>query len=152
VFFALGVTAVDSSRQQILFERYISKERAEPPDIDIVSSTNDARRSSNTFARRMVVTAPGLAANVISYRQRSALCDVARPIQSDIRICFNTRQVACWFVTFANCRRKVWRRQRCLLNFGPGLHANLSPPLPWLPLEERTEHFEALLPSNLNAL
>ncbi|HVF16922.1 MAG TPA: error-prone DNA polymerase, partial [Steroidobacteraceae bacterium] len=78
VCFALGVTAVDPSRQQVLFERFISKERAEPPDIDV--DFEHERREEiiqyiyNKYGRHRA----GLAATVIRYCRRSALRDVGK--------------------------------------------------------------------------
>ena len=44
VCYCQGVTEVDRSRMNVLFERFISRERNEPPDIDVDSSTSGARR------------------------------------------------------------------------------------------------------------
>jgi error-prone DNA polymerase len=79
VCYCLGVTAVDPQRGAgLLFERFISRERNEPPDIDI--DFEHERREEvlqyvyNKYGRERAA----LAATVITYRPRSALRDLAR--------------------------------------------------------------------------
>ncbi|MFA7541192.1 MAG: error-prone DNA polymerase [Lysobacterales bacterium] len=80
VCFALGVTEVDPARHQLLVERFISRERGEPPDIDI--DFEHERREEvlqyiyATYGRDRAA----LAATVICYRSRSAVRDVARAL------------------------------------------------------------------------
>ena len=80
VCYCLGVTEVDPSKQQLLFERFLSKERNEPPDIDV--DFEHERREEvlqyiyNKYGRERAA----LAATVISYRPRSALKDVGRAL------------------------------------------------------------------------
>lgn len=83
VCFALGVTAVDPSRQQVLFERFISKERAEPPDIDIDFEHERREEIIQYIYEKYGRHRAGLAATVISYRQRSALRDVGKALGLD---------------------------------------------------------------------
>ena len=61
VCYCLGVTAVDPVRMSLLFERFISRERAEPPDIDLPLFRRyfDGRRSRRTTRH---TTAPGCGA------------------------------------------------------------------------------------------
>ena len=44
VCYALGITEVDPARMNMLFERFVSRERNEPPDIDVDSSISGARK------------------------------------------------------------------------------------------------------------
>jgi error-prone DNA polymerase len=83
VCFALGVTAVDPSRQQVLFERFISKERAEPPDIDIDFEHERREEIIQYIYEKYGRHRAGLAATIISYRQRSALRDVGKALGLD---------------------------------------------------------------------
>jgi len=83
VCFALGVTAVDPSRQQVLFERFISKERAEPPDIDIDFEHERREEIIQYIYDKYGRHRAGLAATVICYRQRSALRDVGKALGLD---------------------------------------------------------------------
>lgn len=77
VCFVLGITAVDPARSNMLMERFISKERNEPPDIDV--DFEHERREEviqyiyGKYGRRRAA----LAATVITYRARSAVRDVA---------------------------------------------------------------------------
>jgi error-prone DNA polymerase len=84
VCFALGVTAVDPSRQQVLFERFISKERAEPPDIDVDFEHERREEIIQYIYQKYGRHRAGLAATVICYRQRSALRDVGKALGLDV--------------------------------------------------------------------
>ena len=78
VCYCLGITEVDPARIEVLFERFISKERNEPPDIDV--DFENARREEviqyiyNKYGRGRAA----LAATVITYRSRSAIRDVGK--------------------------------------------------------------------------
>lgn len=78
VCFCLGVTSVDPAHNELLFERFMSRERAEPPDIDI--DFEHERREEviqyvyNKYGRERA----GMCATVIHYRTRSALREVGR--------------------------------------------------------------------------
>jgi error-prone DNA polymerase len=83
VCFALGITAVDPSRQQVLFERFISKERAEPPDIDVDFEHERREEIIQYIYQKYGRHRAGLAATVICYRQRSATRDVGKALGLD---------------------------------------------------------------------
>ena len=51
VCFVLGITSIDPVRSGLLFERFVSEERREPPDIDVDSSTNGGKRSFSGSTR-----------------------------------------------------------------------------------------------------
>ena len=78
VCFCLGVTAVDPVRMGLLFERFLSRERAEPPDIDL--DIEHERREEviqhvyNVYGREH----SAMVCNVIRYRPRSAVRDVGK--------------------------------------------------------------------------
>ena len=80
VCYCLGITAVDPERTGLLFERFISRERNEPPDIDV--DFEHERREEviqylyNKYGRERAA----LTATVISYRPRSALRDVGKAL------------------------------------------------------------------------
>ncbi len=80
VCFCLGITAVDPTRVDLLFERFISRERAEPPDIDL-----DIAHARREEVIRHVYEAHGrdraaMVANVVRYRPRSAVRDVGKAL------------------------------------------------------------------------
>ncbi|MDF1585635.1 error-prone DNA polymerase [Marinimicrococcus flavescens] len=78
VCYALGITSVDPARMDVLFERFVSAERDEPPDIDV--DFEHERREEviqhiyATYGRDHAA----LAATVIRYRSKSALREVAK--------------------------------------------------------------------------
>ncbi len=80
VCFCLGITEVDPARSSLLFERFISRERNEPPDIDV--DFEHERREEviqyiyNKYGRERTA----LAATVICYRPKSAVRDVAKAL------------------------------------------------------------------------
>lgn len=84
VCFALGVTAVDPERQQVLFERFLSKERAEPPDIDIDFEHERREEIIQYIYGKYGRHRAGLAATVITYRHRSAVRDVGKALGLDL--------------------------------------------------------------------
>jgi DNA-directed DNA polymerase III PolC len=80
VCFCLGITAVDPVRMGLLFERFLSRERAEPPDIDL-----DIEHARREEAIRFVYERYGrdraaMVANVVRYRPRSAVRDVGKAL------------------------------------------------------------------------
>ncbi|MDQ5887996.1 MAG: error-prone polymerase [Pseudomonadota bacterium] len=78
VCYALHITEVDPSRMSMLFERFISKERNEPPDIDVDFEHERREEVIQYIYRRYGRERAALTATVISYRRRSALRDVGR--------------------------------------------------------------------------
>ncbi|MDG4866610.1 error-prone DNA polymerase [Guyparkeria sp. 1SP6A2] len=80
VCFALGITAVNPAESSMLFERFISKERAEPPDIDVDFEHHRREEVMQYIYRRYGRDRAALAATVIRYRRKSALRDAARAL------------------------------------------------------------------------
>jgi error-prone DNA polymerase len=79
VCFCLGVTAVDPKRGAILlFERFISKERSEPPDIDIDFEHDRREEVIQHIYKKYSRERAAIAATVIMYRPRSALRDLGK--------------------------------------------------------------------------
>ncbi|MBV2149948.1 error-prone DNA polymerase [Sphingobium sp. AS12] len=78
VCYVLGVTSIDPSRNSLLFERFVSAERREPPDIDV--DFEHQRREEviqwvfNTYGRHRAA----LCSTVIRYRAKGALRDVGK--------------------------------------------------------------------------
>ncbi len=80
VCYALGITAVDPVKMGLLFERFLSRERAEPPDIDL--DIEHARREEviqHVFAKYGRRHA-AMVANIVRYRARSAVRDVGKAL------------------------------------------------------------------------
>ncbi|MGE5180622.1 MAG: OB-fold nucleic acid binding domain-containing protein, partial [Acidobacteriota bacterium] len=80
VCFCLGITAVDPVRMGLLFERFLSRERAEPPDIDL-----DIEHERREEVIQHVYSVYGrdhaaMVCNVIRYRPKSAVRDVGKAL------------------------------------------------------------------------
>jgi error-prone DNA polymerase len=80
VCYCIGITAVDPARLDLLFERFISAERNEPPDIDVDFEHERREEVIQYIYARYGRERAGLAATVISYRSRSALREVGKAL------------------------------------------------------------------------
>ncbi len=80
VCYCLEITEVDPSRMSMLFERFISKERNEPPDIDVDFEHERREEVIQYIYRKYGRERAALAATVICYRPRSALRDVGKAL------------------------------------------------------------------------
>lgn len=80
VCFCLGVTEVDPARMSTLVERFISKERNEPPDIDVDFEHERREEVIQYIYRKYGRERAALAATVVTYRPRSALRDVGKAL------------------------------------------------------------------------
>jgi error-prone DNA polymerase len=78
VCFCLGITAVDPVRMDLLFERFLSRERAEPPDIDLDIEHGRREEVIQWVYRRYTRRRAAMVANLIRYRARSAVRDVGK--------------------------------------------------------------------------
>ena len=83
VCYALGITEVDPSRMSLLFERFISRERNEPPDIDVDFEHERREEVIQYLYARYGRHRAALTATVISYRPRSAIRDVGKALGLD---------------------------------------------------------------------
>jgi error-prone DNA polymerase len=84
VCYCLGITEVDPSRMAMLFERFISKERNEPPDIDVDFEHERREEVIQYIYGKYGRERAALAATVICYRPRSALRDVGKALGFDL--------------------------------------------------------------------
>jgi error-prone DNA polymerase len=80
VCYCLGVTAVDPAEVNLLFERFISKERAEPPDIDLDIQHDRREEVIQYVYEKYDRDHAAMVANIIRYRSRSALRDVGKAL------------------------------------------------------------------------
>ena len=80
VCFCLGVTSVDPERMDVLFERFISRERNEAPDIDVDFEHERREEVLQYLYRKYGRDRAGMTAEVITYRPRSAVRDVGRAL------------------------------------------------------------------------
>ena len=80
VCYCLGITEVDPARMSMLFERFISRERNEPPDIDIDFEHERREEVIQYVYEKYGRQRAALAATVISYRPRSTLRDLGKAL------------------------------------------------------------------------
>ncbi|MBS0569280.1 MAG: error-prone DNA polymerase [Proteobacteria bacterium] len=80
VCFALGITEVDPARMNTLFERFLSRERNEPPDIDVDFEHERREEVIQYLYAKYGRERAALTATVICYRMKSAVRDVARAL------------------------------------------------------------------------
>jgi error-prone DNA polymerase len=84
VCYALEITAVDPVRMDLLFERFLSEERGEWPDIDLDLASGDERESAIQYVyQRYGQLGAAMTANVITYRGRSAARDIGKVLGFD---------------------------------------------------------------------
>jgi error-prone DNA polymerase len=80
VCYCLGITEVDPARMQLLMERFISKERNEPPDIDVDFEHDRREEIIQYLYSKYSRDRAALAATVVTYRPRSAIRDVGKAL------------------------------------------------------------------------
>ena len=84
VCYALGITEVDPSRMSMLFERFISRERNEPPDIDVDFEHQRREEVMQYVFGKYGRERAALAATLITYRPKSAVRDVGKALGLDL--------------------------------------------------------------------
>ncbi|HET7569299.1 MAG TPA: error-prone DNA polymerase [Gammaproteobacteria bacterium] len=83
VCFCLGITELDPAHSNLLFERFISKERAEPPDIDVDFEHQRREEVIQYIYRKYGRERAALAATLITYHPKSAIRDVGKALGLD---------------------------------------------------------------------
>jgi len=106
VCYALGITEVDPARMAMLFERFISKERNEPPDIDVDFEHERREEVIQYIYNKYTRERAALAATVVTYRAKSAFRDVGKALG------LNLEQVERISKNFAWWDRKTQRAGR----------------------------------------
>ncbi len=97
VCFCLGITEVDPGRMQVLVERFISKERNEPPDIDVDFEHERREEVIQYIYAKYGRERAALAATVITYRPRSAMRDVGKVLGlSELQVSRLSRSMQWW--------------------------------------------------------
>jgi len=85
VCYALGITAVDPVGMDLLFERFLSEERGEWPDIDLDLPSGDQRERAIQYVyERYGKLGAAMTANVITYRGRSAAREVGKALGFEV--------------------------------------------------------------------
>lgn len=97
VCYALGITEVDPTRAHLLFGRFLSRERDEPPDIDVDFEHERREEVIQYIYRKYGRERAALAATVIRYRTKSALRDVGTALGfGEAEVTALTRSLAWW--------------------------------------------------------
>ena len=97
VCFCLGVTEVDPERSNMLTGRFISRERNEPPDIDVDFEHQRREEVIQYIYKKYGADRAALAAVVISYRPKSALRDSGKALGVDLAIVEKVAKSHHWF-------------------------------------------------------
>jgi error-prone DNA polymerase len=97
VCYCLAVTAVNPEESETLFERFISRERREPPDIDIDFEHQRREEVIQYIYEKYGHDRAAIAATVISYRARSAVRDVGKALGIDIALIEQLSGEHFWF-------------------------------------------------------
>ncbi|MET3470844.1 error-prone DNA polymerase [Novosphingobium sp. 1529] len=80
VCYLLGITPIDPVQEKLLFSRFLSEERHEPPDIDVDFEHERREEVMQYIYQRYTRERAGIVATVIRYRQRSAIRDVGKAL------------------------------------------------------------------------
>jgi error-prone DNA polymerase len=97
VCYCLGITEVDPTRTTLLFERFISRERGEPPDIDVDFEHERREEVIQYIYRKYGAQRTALAAAVATYRVRGALRDVGKALGLDALLVDAVAKSQQWF-------------------------------------------------------
>jgi error-prone DNA polymerase len=84
VCYALGITEVDPTRQNLLFERFLSRERNEPPDIDVDFEHQRREEVIQYVYEKYGRDRAALAATLITYQPKSAVRDVGKALGMEL--------------------------------------------------------------------
>lgn len=125
VCYCLEVTAVRPGESKLLFERFISRERREPPDIDVDFEHQRREEVIQYIYGKYGHDRAALAATVISYRPRSALRDVGKALGMAPEIIEQFAKEHFWFDGSSALAQKLEEA---------GLQAQAGPVLQWLDL------------------
>ena len=86
VCYCLGITAIDPIDMDLLFERFLSRERAEPPDIDLDIEHQRREEVIQWVYQRYDRRHAAMVANIVRFRQRSAIREVGKALGLPPRI------------------------------------------------------------------
>ncbi len=125
VCFCLGVTAVNPLESELLFERFISRERSEPPDIDVDFEHQRREEVIQYIYGKYGHDCAAIAATVTSYRPRSAIRDVGKALAIAPELVEQFAKEHFWFDGSQALKEKLKEA---------GLESQAGPVLQWLEL------------------
>ena len=97
VCYCLGITEVDPDKINLLFERFISKERDEPPDIDVDFEHERREEVIQYIYKKYGRHRAALAATVVTYRPKSAIRDVGKALGMDSQLTDHLAKSLSWW-------------------------------------------------------
>ncbi|AMQ87765.1 error-prone DNA polymerase [Marinobacter sp. LQ44] len=107
VCYCLGITEVNPAKVDLLFERFISKDRDEPPDIDVDFEHQRREEVIQYIYQRYGRERAALAATVIRYRPRSAIRDVGKALGFDTALVEKLLDGIDWRDKATNWRQQI---------------------------------------------
>ena len=125
VCFCLGVTAVNPAESKLLFERFISRERSEPPDIDVDFEHQRREEVIQYIYEKYGHDRAAITATVTSYRPRSAIRDVGKALAMAPELVEQFAKENFWFDGSAVLQEKLREA---------GLEGQSGPLVQWLEL------------------
>lgn len=111
VCYCLGITEIEPGKINVLFERFISKERNEPPDIDVDFEHERREEIIQYIYQKYGRERAALAATVITYRRRSAVRDLGKALGFDQTYIAHLASSIAWWD-----ERKEWEQRLSHLN------------------------------------
>ncbi len=97
VCYCLGITEVDPAKTSLLFERFISRERNEPPDIDVDFEHERREEVIQYIYKKYGRHRAAIAASVVTYRPKSAVRDVGKALGLDLQLVDHLAKSLSWW-------------------------------------------------------
>ena len=97
VCYCLDITEVDPARVSLLFERFISRERNEPPDIDVDFEHERREEVIQYIYKKYGRHRAAIAATVVTYRPKSAIRDVGKALGLDLQLVDHLAKSLSWW-------------------------------------------------------
>jgi len=107
VCYCLFITEVDPDSNQLLFERFISKERDEPPDIDVDFESQRREEVIQYIYKKYSRKRTALTATVITYRRRSAIKDVGKALGLPLNFIEELNRSMAWWDKIDSLRERM---------------------------------------------
>jgi error-prone DNA polymerase len=107
VCYCLGITEIDPERSNLLFERFISRERNEPPDIDVDFEHQRREEVIQYIYRKYGHDRAAIAATIITYRTRSAIQDIGKALGLDIERIKRLSSSLAWWDKASEIRNRL---------------------------------------------
>lgn len=107
VCYCLDITEIDPERSNLLFERFISRERNEPPDIDVDFEHQRREEVIQYIYRKYGHDRAAIAATVITYRTRSAIQDIGKALGLDLERIKRLSDSLAWWDKTSDIRNRL---------------------------------------------